>query len=61
MNTKKNPKATEPKDRIIRSVVMPPDLDRELQAMADREDRSLSNMIMRAVREMVDRSKAQKG
>ena len=43
------------KVKIIRSVALPRDLNTKLVAAARREDRSISYMIVRAVREMVGR------
>ena len=34
---------------------MPPELDAKLQAMAEKEDRSLSWLIVKAIREMIER------
>jgi predicted transcriptional regulator len=51
----------EESERIIRSVVVPPDVDRKLLALAKKEDRSLSWMIVRAIREMLDRDEKSSG
>jgi len=52
--SKENSRKTE-SDRLIRSFAMPPELDAKLQAMAEKEDRSLSWLIVKAIREMIER------
>jgi predicted transcriptional regulator len=57
--SKKKTENPEP-SRIIRSFVIPPDLDERLAKMAEAEDRSLSWLIVRAIREMLDRAEGGK-
>ena len=42
---------------VTRSVVLPRELDEKLLRVAEREDRTLSYVIMRACRELVEREK----